>query len=117
MGIHKHTASDPAPAPAGPLYITEEAAAARYSVSLNTIRRMRYSGKITAIAIGAKLVRLSVASLDAYFAGLALGGGVEKKGIAKGACSAWRARRNLRPKTIPAKSAGTASGDAATANA
>lgn len=115
--MNKTPATTAGPATAGPLYITEEAAAARYSVSLNTIRRMRYSGKITAIAIGAKLVRLSVASLDAYFAGLALGGGVEKKGIAKGACSAWRARRNLRPKTIPAKSTGASSGDAVSANA
>lgn len=77
------------------LFLTEEAAAARYSVSVNTLRRMRYAGRIACMSIGPRLVRYSVASLDAYFAALTVGG-ESGKGAAKGRCIAWRSRRNLK---------------------
>lgn len=96
----------PAPAAGEVLYLTEEAAAARYSVSVNFLRRLRYAGKLACLAIGPRLVRYSLASLDAHFAALAQGGEAPRKGAAKGVCNAYRARRNLRPKAKVAVPAG-----------
>jgi hypothetical protein len=79
------------------IYIPEEVAAARYSLSVTSLRRLRYTGKLKCVALSARCIRYSVASLDAHFAALAQGGDSVNKGAAKGKCGAWRARRNLRP--------------------
>ena len=103
----KDTAAKPA-APGAVLYLTEEAAAARFSVSVNTLRRLRYQGKLRAIAAGPRLIRYSVASLDAYFEALASGGDGKAGAAPKGRCVAWRGRRNLRKPA--AKSTGETAG-------
>lgn len=116
--MNKTATQTAAPAPVGEvLFINEESAAARYSVSVNFIRRLRYAGKLKAVAIGPRLVRYSVASLDAHFAAIARGGDGKAGDAPRGRCNAWRSRRNIRPKATAAKSTGTASGDTTTANA
>lgn len=98
-----------------PRSLTEEEAARRHSLSINTIRRWRLGGKIRAFALGPRLVRIDRESLDGFVAELSRGGDSGKKGVAKGICGAWRSRRNLRLKTAPAVASVAATGDAANA--
>jgi excisionase family DNA binding protein len=48
-------------------YISQADAAARWSVSVDTIRRLIASGKLTGFRINARIIRVDVAELDECF--------------------------------------------------
>lgn len=94
----KHTPETSITPPVGVLYITEEDAAARYSVSTTFIRRLRLTGRLACIAIGPKTIRYSVADLDRHFAALAVGGASGRCGAVKGEMKSWRASSRNKPR-------------------
>lgn len=48
-------------------YISQEAAAARWHVSVDTIRRLITAGKITGYRLNNRIIRVSIEELDACF--------------------------------------------------
>lgn len=48
-------------------YVKQEVAAERWSVSVDTIRRMISSGKITGYRLNRRIVRVDLAEVDAAF--------------------------------------------------
>ena len=55
-------------------FIRQEAAAERWDVSVDTIRRMISSGKITGYRLNNRIVRVDVAEVDAAFRPIPVGG-------------------------------------------
>lgn len=54
-------------APEEQRYIRQESAAKRWDVSVDTIRRMISDGKITGYRLNGRVIRVSVAEVDACF--------------------------------------------------
>lgn len=57
----------PTPAPHRPEFISPDDAAARWSVSRDTIRRLIRSGQITGYRLNNRIIRVDVAEVDAAF--------------------------------------------------
>ena len=55
------------PAPHRPEYISPDEAAARWSVSRDTIRRLIAAGKVTGYRLNNRIIRVDVAEVDAAF--------------------------------------------------
>lgn len=54
-------------APASNRYVRQEAAAERWDVSVDTIRRLIAAGKITGYRLNGRVIRVDVAEVDACF--------------------------------------------------
>lgn len=52
---------------ATPKFVTQEAAASRWSVSVFTIRRLIASGKITGYRLNGRVIRVSLDEVDSAF--------------------------------------------------
>ena len=55
-------------------FVSQEDAAARWGVSVDTIRRLIAAGKITGYRLNNRIVRVDVAEVDAAFRPIPVGG-------------------------------------------
>lgn len=55
-------------------FIRQEAAAERWDVSVDTIRRMIAAGKVTGYRLNNRIIRVDVAEVDAAFRPIPVGG-------------------------------------------
>ena len=55
-------------------YVSQQDAAERWGVSVDTIRRMISSGKVTGYRLNNRIVRVDVAEVDAAFRPIPVGG-------------------------------------------
>lgn len=53
-------------------YITQQAAAERWSVHVDTVRRLISDGKLTGYRLNGRVIRVSVAEVDACFQPIAV---------------------------------------------